>query len=167
MKIQKNLLVKISGDGLKSKKVLKYLRYFSERYERSAAIVGGGTSINEEFRKMGFEVNFCPLGRTTSSNKEIMLAEDILKENRIYFQNLLDEEGINIKVVSPGRDINFVHCPENGDVMILSAYLGFDKIIIFTEKKNLRKKRLWVKEVSKVFEHIAKGKLNKIKLIGF
>ncbi|MCK4554488.1 hypothetical protein KAU19_06060 [Candidatus Parcubacteria bacterium] len=161
-----NGLVKISGDGLRNKNVLERLKKFSEKYS-TAIIVGGGTDINNAFKEKGYESEFCPLGRITETLEERQLARDILEKNQAIVQDLLDEKGINARVVIPSRTIATVLCPENGDVMVLSAYIGFDKILIFTKKNMVKAKRLWLKKVANVFQHIKKGELDKIEVVGF
>ena len=99
--------------------------------------------------------------------EERQLARDILEKNQALVQDLLDEKGINARVVIPSRTIATVLCPENGDVMVLSAYIGFDKILIFTKKNMVKAKRRWLKKVANVFQHIEKGELDKIKVVGF
>lgn len=161
-----NGLVEVSGDGLRSKKVLGRLKKFSQDYF-TVVIVGGGSDINEEFEKRGYKTKFCPLGRITNTPEERQLARDILEKNQASFQDLLYSEGINAQVVIPFRDIGTVLCPENGDVMVLSAYIGFDKIVIFTKKNKVKEKRLWLKEIAHAFRHIEEGELDKIEVIGF
>jgi len=161
-----NGLIKLSGDGIKSEKALKELKNFSKKYS-TVVIIGGGTNISAEFEKKGFEIKFCPLGRITESLEEKKLAIKILKKNQKYFQNFIDAKGIRARVEIPGRNVGSVLCPENGDTMVLSAYLGFDKIIIFTRESNIKAKKLWLEKVAKVFGHIEKGKLDKIEIRGF
>lgn len=164
--LKPNGLVKISGDGLNNDLVLEYLREFSQRYS-IVIIVGGGTDINKTFDEKGYRNEFCPLGRVSDTFRERQIARSVLEKNQARFQDVLDDEKICARVVIPFREIGTVSCPENGDVMVLSAYLGFDKIIIFTKHENVEAKKQWLKKVAEAFCHIAKGELDKIEVRGF
>ena len=158
--------MKISGDLLKNQKALMRLKKFSKNYS-TVVIVGGGTDINDAFSKEGYESRFCPLGRITDTLEERQLARNVLERNQALVQDLLDEQGINARAVIPFREVGTVLYPENGDVMILSSYIGFDKILIFTKRSRVKEKRAWLKQVAEVFQHIEKGELDKIEVIGF
>jgi len=164
--LKSNLLVKISGDGLKSKIVKEYLRESVKKYSITV-ITGGGSDINKIFKEKGYEIEFCPLGRITKSLEERQEAKKILEKNQAMLQDEYDSEGICVRVEIPFREIGTVSCPENGDVMVLSAYLGFDKIVIFTKQENVEAKRQWLKKVAEAFCHIEKGELDKIEVRGF
>lgn len=164
--LKPNGLVKISGDGLCSEVVLEFLRDFSKKYS-TVIITGGGSDINKAFREKGYKIKFCPLGRIMDTLEERQLARNILEKNQARFQDLLDEKGISARVGIPYSEIETVLCPENGDLTVLRSYGGFDKIVIFTRKEMLKKKKAWVKKVAKVFSHIGKGKLHKIEVRSF
>ncbi|MDO8260214.1 MAG: hypothetical protein Q7T50_01800 [Candidatus Magasanikbacteria bacterium] len=161
-----NGLIKISGDGLENKEVLDYLREFSRKYS-TVIIVGGGSDINEAFKRRGYSIDFCPMGRIMETLEERQLARNMLEKNQAKFQDQLDEKGIIARVEIPFREIGTVSCPENGDLTVLSGYIGFDKIVIFTREKMVKKKKSWLKKVAKVFSHIGKGELDKIEVRGF
>jgi len=81
--------------------------------------------------------------------------------------DMIDGKGINARAVIPARDIATVLCLENGDVFVLSAYNGFDKIYLLTLMSNVDKKLLWLEQLAKCFKHIEEGKLDKIEVKGF
>ena len=164
--LKPNGLVKISGGGLNNDLVLEYLRGFTKEYS-TVVITGGGSDINKAFREKGYEIKFCPLGRVMDTLEERQLARNILEKNQAKLQDLLDEKGIIARVGIPYSEIETVTCPENGDLTVLRSYGGFDKIVIFTRKKMVKKKKAWVKKVAKAFSHIAKGELDKIEVRGF
>jgi hypothetical protein len=162
-----NAFVKISGSLSKKKKeVIEWLKNISKQYFL-VICPGGGEQINEAFKARGFKVKFGPLGRITDSLEEKQLARNVLEKNRAMIQDLVDEAGINARVIIPVDEIATVLCHVNGDVKLLAAYNGFDKLFILTEKDRVKKKKLWVKKVAKVFEVIEKGGLDKIEVVGF
>ncbi len=161
-----NAFVKISGNLLEKEEVVEWLKELSKQYF-IAICIGGGEQINEAFKERGFDIKFGPLGRITESLEERQLARDILEKNEALTQDLVDEKGINARVIIPVETMATVLCHVNGDVMALAAYNGFDKIFLLTLKDRAEKKRLWVEKVAEIFEVIEKGKLDKIEVIGF
>jgi hypothetical protein len=151
---------------LENSKVLEWLRKISKD-NFTVICIGGGKQISEAFKKSGFEIKFGPLGRITDSIEERCLALKILKKNQRTVHNLLKENGIDATVIIPVDKIAGVICPVNGDVKILSAYNGYDKIFILTLKERTAKKKLWLKKVAQVFGAIEKGNLSKIEVVGF
>lgn len=161
-----NMIVKISGSLINNEKVLRWLKDLSG--QNSLVIIsGGGEDINEAFRERGFQIRFGPMGRITRTLEERQVARDVLEKNQAILQDLLDEKGINGRAVIPAREIGTVLCLENGDVMVLSAYNGFDKIFVLTSESKVEEKRLWLKQLAKCFQHIEKGELDKIEVMGF
>lgn len=161
-----NAFVKISGNLLEKEEVIEWLKELSRQYF-IAICIGGGEQINEAFKEKGFSIKFGPLGRITESLEERQLARDILEKNQAFIQDLVDEKGISARVIIPVDDIATVLCHQNGDVKLLAAYNGYQRLFILTSKDMVKKKKLWVKRVTKVFEVIEKGKLDKIEVIGF
>jgi len=161
-----NAFVKISGSLIEKEEVLEWLKNISKQYF-VAICIGGGRQINEAFKERGFNVRFGPMGRITKTLEEKQLARDVLEKNQAVIQDMVDEMGISARVIIPVDDVATVLCPVNGDVKVLAAYNGYDKIFILTSKERARKKRLWVKRVAKVFEVIERGELDKIEVLGF
>jgi hypothetical protein len=161
-----NVLVKISGNLLVNQDVLDWLRQLSGHYSL-VVVPGGGGDINKAFKERGFEIKFCPLGRVTKSLEERQVARDVLEKNQALMQDLLDENGIEARVEIPVRTFGTVLCHENGDILVLSVYNGFDSIYILTSKNTVEAKRRWLEQLAVCFQHIEKGELNKIEVIGF
>jgi len=164
--VKPNAFVKISGNLIEEEGVIEWLREVSRRYSL-VILIGGGEQINAAFRKRGFNIKFGPLGRVTESLEERQLARDVLEKNQALIQDMIDKEEISARVVIPVRDIATVLCHVNGDVEVMAAYNGFDRIFLLTLKDKAEKKRLWVEKVAEIFEVIEKGKLDKIEVIGF
>ena len=148
-------LVKVSGDLCAREDVLEWIRKLSVEYF-TVILAGGGTQINEAFQRAGFKVTkHGPLGRETESFKESQLARDVLEENQEKIQDLLATRGVMATVVIPVLEIGTVLCHINGDIYILTSYLGFDKIFVLTYENRVAEKK-------RVFK-----KYPKIKVVGF
>ncbi len=165
-----NAFVKISGDLLERPAVLEWLHELSKAYS-VAICVGGGKQINEAFIENGFPKRYSLLGRITASLAERQLARDVLERNEALVQDLLDDHGISARAIIPVMDIGGVLCHINGDVLVLTAYLGYDKLFILTEKNRVESKKAWLDKLAKVLA-ISEGskeetKLDKIEVIGF
>jgi len=167
--------VKISGSLLGNPAVIEWLRELTKIYF-VAVCIGGGDQINEAFKQRGFPIIFGLLGRITVSLEERQLARDILEQNQAFVQDLFDENGISARAIIPVEDIGSVLCHVNGDILLLAAYNGYDKLFLLTTKDRVKKKRLWLQRVARVFAVIAQGdsieqkkkpKLDKIKVVGF
>ncbi len=162
-----NVFVKISGDLLENLKVLNWLREMGKIYSL-VVCVGGGTQINEAFSQHGYKNNFGLLGRETKTLPERQLARDILEQNQALVQDLFDDNGISGRVIIPVEDIGGVLCHINGDIMLLAAYNGYDKIFVLTEDgKRVTTKKEWLARLSQALRTGEDGDLSKIEVIGF
>jgi acetylglutamate kinase len=113
--------------------------------------VGGGTQINEAFKKAGLDVGtHGPLGRETKSFRERQLARDILEENQARLQDRLAKERIVATVIIPVLDVGSVLCHVNGDQFVRTVYLGFDNLFIVTTPDRIEKKKLEFADLPKV-----------------
>jgi len=146
---RKTALIKISGDLIKNNEVIEKIRKVSDEYF-TAVLIGGGTQISQAFQERGFEVKFGPLGRETNSLEERQLSRDVLEKNQAEIQDFLSEKGVHVAVIIPIRDIASVLCPVNGDVFVLEAYLGYDKIYILTLKEREQKKKIEFEKYPKI-----------------
>ncbi len=147
---RKNALVKVSGDLCEREDVLEWIRKISAEYF-TVILVGGGTQINEAFRKAGFKVTkHGPLGRETESLKESQLARDVLEENQEKIQDLLATRGMMASVVIPVLEIGSVLCHINGDIYILTAYNGFDRIFVLTYENRIKEKKRAFRKYPKI-----------------
>jgi len=161
-----NAFVKISGNLLENPAVIEWLMLLSKDFY-VAICIGGGEQINEAFAKQGWPIKFGPLGRITLTLEERQLARDVLEQNQAMVQDMLDSRGIAARAIIPVDDIGGVLCHINGDVLLLAAYNGYDKLFLLTLESRVEKKKAWVKSLTEVFESIEKGDLNKIEVIGF
>jgi acetylglutamate kinase len=139
--VRKTALVKVSGDLVSREDVLKWIKWLVEAENYFVVIcIGGGKQINEAFNAQGVAVNFGPLGRETKTFEDRQLARDILEKNQAEIQDLLAREKIQATVIVPVLDIGSVLCHVNGDIFILTAYLGFDKLFVLTFDERKEKK---------------------------
>lgn len=139
---RKTALLKISGDLIDSKEVLQWIKEISKEFF-TVVCVGGGTQINEAFKKNGIVTGVHgPLGRETNTFHERQLARDILETNQCMLQDALTVNDISASVVIPTLDIGTVLCHVNGDVFVLAAYHGYDELYIVTTKERVDTKEL-------------------------
>ena len=143
-------LVKVSGDLCKRNEVIEWIRKLAAEYF-VVICVGGGTQINEAFKKAGIRVKkHGPLGRETEGFKERQIARDVLEENQEELQDILASKGITATVVIPVLEIGTVLCHINGDIFILTGYLGFDKIYVLTYESRVKIKKRDFKKYPKI-----------------
>lgn len=162
-----NAFVKISGNLLENEEVLSWFKLLVNKYS-VAICIGGGEQINDEFKKRGFEIKFGIMGRITKTLEERQVARDVLEVNQAFVQDMLDDKGINARVIIPAEDVSSVLCHKNGDIKILEA-TGYDKIFLLTLKNKVKEKEEFVRllEIALQFLMKTNEKLNKIKVIGF
>lgn len=138
---RKTVLVKVSGDLCHREDVLKWIKARTEGYF-VVICVGGGTQINQAFIEHGLTVDeHGPLGRATETFQEKQIARDILEVNQAKVQDLLSDKRISASVVIPVLDIGTVLCHVNGDIFVLAAYHGYDRIYVATLQDRANKKR--------------------------
>lgn len=138
---RKTALVKVSGDLCTDSLFLEWLHQLSREYF-VVVCVGGGTQINKAFEEVGLTAGTLgPLGRETRTFEERQLARDVLERNQAELQDLLAESNIPAVVVLPVLEIGSVLCHVNGDVFVLTAYNGFDRIFVVTLADRRQKKQ--------------------------
>jgi hypothetical protein len=74
-------LVIESGNLLERKDVLDWLKIQQETYDL-ALFIGAGEQTNQAFNGVGYEIQFCPLGRVTKNIERKQLCKQIAKRNR-------------------------------------------------------------------------------------
>ena len=147
---RKSEFVKVTGDLYKSPEFIAKIAQLSREYF-VVICVGGGKQINEELLKKGHKLAIHgPLGRELPTFKDKQIARDILERNRDELQDILADKGISASVVIPALEIGTVLCHVNGDEMVRTAYLGFDKLIIVTTPDRLEKKKKEFADLPKV-----------------
>ncbi|MFH1178588.1 MAG: hypothetical protein V1711_02620 [bacterium] len=135
-----NIFVKISGDLIDNEQVSRWIAECSKR-GKLVICVGGGTQINNALVEAGIPIReHGPLGREHQSEKERMIAEEILVKNVEKVRALCREQKINCEVVAPLIEVGGVQCHINGDQIILAAYLGYDQLFVLTTADRVEKK---------------------------
>lgn len=147
--MQKAAFVKVSGDLVSRKDIIEWIKKISKDYF-TVICIGGGTHISEEFEKRGHKIKFGPLGRETDTFDERQLARDVLEKNQTRIQGLLAKNKISATVIVPVLDIGSVLCHINGDVFVRAAYLGFDKLFVFTFSDRADAKKKDFKNLPKI-----------------
>ncbi|MGD0328430.1 MAG: hypothetical protein ABSB00_01810 [Minisyncoccia bacterium] len=129
---RKNVLVKVSGDKFKNPKFLEWVSSLSKR-AYTVITVGGGTQINEEFKRRGLPVRKKgPAGREPGNLQELQVARDVLEANGADLEDTLAEQGIFVHVDVPFRSIGGVLCPIDGDLAIQEGYTRFEELYVIT-----------------------------------
>lgn len=132
-----NSFVKVSGDLFQNTDFLDWVGILSKT-ESVTICVGGGAQINQAFAEAGFFVGkHGPLGREAKTDDEKTLAKDVLKKNRSTLENLLSTKHIHAKVIIPIMVIGDVECHINGDTMLLTSYVGFDRLYAITTENRV------------------------------
>lgn len=154
---RKNAFVKVSGDEFLNPAFLKWVRKKSKKMY-TVICVGGGTQINRAFARRGFPVKKRgPMGRETKTLKQRQLQRNVLEENQVKLQDWLASIGIFVAVEIPIVIIATVLCPNDGDQMVRTAYLGFDELYIVTttieRAKNKANEFVHLPKVSILYEH--------------
>ena len=132
--MRNNILVKLSGDTIDlTDEQVTWLKVLSVK-SHVVIVVGGGTQINDAFKKAGYEVKpFGPMGREHASFEERQLARNVLEKNQAELQDRLLGLDMHLTVEIPVVQIGSVLCHVNGDDFAKYAYNGFDKIYIVTK----------------------------------
>lgn len=142
--------VKVSGDLCTSPEFLKFIRGLSREYF-VVVCIGGGTQINEAFAEAGLPVStHGPMGRETNSLKERQIARNVLEGNQAILQDQLSSLRISATVVIPVLDIGSVLCHVNGDEMVRTSYLGFDRLCVITTPERAEAKTQKFADLPKV-----------------
>jgi acetylglutamate kinase len=138
--VRKNLFIKVSGDVCDTESFIDYLKEITTKFF-TVICVGGGTQINEVFAKIGVEAcSHGPMGREHSSFELRQVARNTLEKNQCRLQDKLAGLGINAVVVIPVIDVGSVLCHVNGDQMVRTVYIGFDKLVVITTPERMDKK---------------------------
>lgn len=137
--MKQSLFIKVSGDCL-SKKFLSLVKELSQKFF-IVICVGGGTQINEEFKKRGKKIEFGPSGREIEIFEDRQLARDILEKNQAHLQDALLKAKIHATVIIPVLDMGSVLCHVNGDNLIRDLQHNFNKSIVITTKDRLTEKK--------------------------
>lgn len=139
--MRKTALVKVSGDLFQNDKFLEWLKTIADEYF-VVICVGGGKQINEAFKAHGLPVGgHGPLGRETRTLQEKQVARDVLEENQAIVQDILAAKKISAVVVIPVNEVGSVLCHVNGDIYVLMAHHGFDRIFVVTTPERLKQKK--------------------------
>lgn len=148
--LRKTAFVKVSGDLCSKNAVLEWIGQLVKEYF-VVICVGGGTQINEAFTRRGLTLGeHGPLGREIKTFEERQIARDVLERNQAKVQDLLTAKGIVATIIIPVLNIGSVLCHVNGDIFVLIAYLGYDKIYVLTFKDREEKKRKELNQYPKI-----------------
>ncbi len=141
MGLRPTAFVKMSGDFAESRAdVIAWIKKLSEVYY-VVVCIGGGKQINAEFERRGWPIKFGPLGRETETFEQRQAARDALELNEARVQDLFDQQGIVVHVITPVLIVGNVLCHVNGDTMVETVYLGYDRSFVLTLDERVADKR--------------------------
>lgn len=151
--MRQTMFVKASGDVCTSRAFLNFIRKEAGSYF-IVIVVGGGTQISERLNEAGYTENhgwrFGALGRELTDFKARQIARDVLEENQAKLQDILAREVITATVTIPVLDIGSVLCHVNGDQMLLTTYLGYDRLVVVTTPERVLTKEEQFKQFPKI-----------------
>lgn len=129
---RRTAFIKMTGDLADMRPdVLAWLRTLAQEYF-IVICTGGGTQISAALKERNIPFEFGALGRQIATFDGRQIARDILERNQAEIQDRLAAEKIPATVIVPVLDVGSVLCHINGDVLVLTAYLGYDKIYVLT-----------------------------------
>lgn len=134
-----NILIKGSGDVINSQTFFKFV---IEKALKNYVVVicGGGTKISLALESAGYTVKFDIFGsRVTKTWKERLIMRNVLEKEEKRLQDKFVGKGVVVE--SPIIYAGKVLCPINGDDLVKTYRVGFDKIFIFTTADRIKKKR--------------------------
>lgn len=149
--MKKNLFVKVSGDSWDKPLFIHLIEKYQNENYYIVICVGGGTQINQALADRGVILGLHgPMGRELVSFDQRRLAREVLEKNQQELQDKLSSLRICATVIIPVMELGTVLCHVNGDQMIRTAYIGFDKLVVVTEKDRVEKKRTEFANLPKV-----------------
>ena len=149
--MKKSLFVKVSGDSWEKPLFIHLIEKCQNENYHIVICVGGGTQINQALADRGVSPGpHGPMGRELVSLDQRRLAREVLEKNQLELQDKLSSLRICATVIIPVMEIGSVLCHVNGDQMVRTAYIGFDKLIVITEKDRVEKKRAEFENLPKV-----------------
>ncbi len=161
-----NFLFKMSGDVIEDEPAYDLVDRTS-RKRHSVVLVGGGRQINAAMIKAGFPICFGLLGREIKTVEEKHIVERVLKDNQAQVQDIFRRRRIVAEVAIPITTVGSVVCPVNGDIMLLSSYIGFDRLFCLTLKQRVQEKRELFQRIAESFHNPQFRYLDKLVVLGF
>lgn len=130
-----DILVKASGDVIGINRFYEFLKSFTRNNSKRLFILcGGGTEITEKLKKENIGFHFGPAGREIKSTRGIILAYQVLEEQKEIVERRLKRKGIKGFVFIPSVGIGNKICHLNADNYALGLSPNFEKIFIVTLK---------------------------------
>lgn len=139
---QIRVFVKVSGDVFRNPWFLKWAADLGGN-TYNVVCVGGGTQIDNEFKRYGFPIKRGPLGRefeNPNKHKQIQVARKVLKTNAAELERLLTCYRAYLRVIIPFLEIGGQDSPLDGDEMVRAAYIKYDRLFIVTTEDRVSAK---------------------------
>lgn len=130
--LSRKTLVKVSGDAYRFYSFYSECEKLAEECDELDILVGGGTQISEAFNAAGIEYSFGDESRETESERAPVIATKVLKGNKSYVENRLEESCIRARVLIPVLSFELGDFHINGDTFVKNTYAQYGRVIIFT-----------------------------------
>ena len=141
--------VKVSGDLFRTDTFLEWIKELSIK-NRVVISIGGGTQINVAFAEKDIAFEKHPtLGRNTTS-EGYQLAGRVLEKNKSWLIWQLKLRSVIADVVFPAINLAGEVCHVDGDIMVYSAYWGFDELYVVTTPDRVEAKQKLFEDMPKV-----------------
>lgn len=132
------LLIKISGDLIRNKAALQWIRDRQPRDYKTVIIVGGGAQINERLDELKIKYYFKDGIRVHQTHESKYQAMDVLLNNRIRLESELRYRQ-HIFIVIPCVILKDIICHYNADDYLRMIAPSFDDAFCLTVKGRAKK----------------------------
>lgn len=127
------LLIKISGNLIRNKAALQWIRDRQPRDYQTVIIVGGGAQINERLDSLGIKYTFKNGIRIHQTRESKYQALDVLLDNRIRLEKELKYRE-HMFIVIPCIILKDIICHYNADDYLRLIAPAFDDVFCLTVK---------------------------------
>ena len=151
LNIEKNILIKASGDVLENESFLDFCRNLSDDTKNKIVIIcWAWKQINSRLSKEGYDVGYCKNWERVICSRD---SDKIVRQTLAQTKNLLEskfKDRENIHVKWAWNEIAWVYCHVNADTLVITYYLWFDEIYVFTYNWNEEKKRKFFEKYDRI-----------------
>lgn len=134
----KNILIKVSGDLVKRKKVIDFIKGKATK-NFVVILTGGGSDISFLLKKAGIDFKFTTAGRVIKNFHGRQLARDVLEKKQKMLQNKFIRLSIRAVAEIPVINLGGILCHLNGDNLAEACSVNFDETYVVTRKGRNKK----------------------------
>ena len=140
--MQNNILIKASGDVVDNTKFQQFCKDQATKTQGQIVIIcGSGKQINSNLQKRWYSIHYNDTGeRIISCDIQEQIVRDTLKATTGHVEQIFKWYS-NISVQWSWLEIAGVYCHINADTLVITYYLGFQDIYVFTFPWNKENKQ--------------------------